>query len=58
MSHSQKDQLSSLCLCMSAQSCPTLRKPMDCGPPVTTVHGIFQAKILEWVVISSSRGSF
>ena len=40
-----------------AQSCPTLCVPMDCSPPGSSVHGIFQARILEWVAISSSRGS-
>ena len=39
------------------QSCPTLRDPMDCSPPGSSVHGISQARILEWVAISSSRGS-
>jgi len=39
------------------QSCPTLWKSMDCSPPGFSVHGIFQARILEWVAISSSRGS-
>ena len=32
--------------------------PMDCGPPGSSVHGISQASILEWVAISSSRGLF
>ena len=31
-----------------AQSCPTLSNPMDCGPPGSSVHGIFQARVLEW----------
>ena len=31
--------------------------PMDCSPPGSSVHGIFQARILEWVAVSSSRGS-
>ena len=31
-----------------AQSCPTLSDPMDCSPPGSSVHGIFQARILEW----------
>ena len=39
------------------QSCPTLCKPMDCSPPGSSVHGIFQARVLEWVAISFSRGS-
>ena len=37
--------------------CPTLCDPMDCSPPSSSVHGIFQASILEWVALSSSRGS-
>ena len=40
-----------------AQSCPTLWDPMDCSLPGFSVHGIFQARILEWVAISFSRGS-
>ena len=35
------------------QSCPTLCNPIDHSPPGSSVHGIFQAKILEWVAISS-----
>ena len=38
-----------------AQSCLTLCDPMDCGSPGSSVHGIFQARILEWVAISFSR---
>ena len=37
--------------------CLTLCDPMDCSPPGSSVHGILQARILEWVVMSSSRGS-
>ena len=40
-----------------AQSCPTLCDPVDCSLPGFSVHGIFQARILEWVTISFSRGS-
>ena len=40
-----------------AQSCPTLCDPMDCCPPDSSVRGILQARILEWVAISFSRGS-
>ena len=46
------------CTCMSAHSYLTLCNPMDCSPPGSSVHGIFQARILEWVAISSSRGFF
>ena len=38
-----------------AQSCPTLHDPMDCSLPGSSVHGIFQARVLEWVEISFSR---
>ena len=40
------------------QSYPTLCNPMDCSPPGSSVHGIFQARILERVAISFSRGIF
>ena len=30
------------------QSCPTLSDPMDCGPPGSSIHGIFQARVMEW----------
>ena len=39
------------------QSCPTLSDPMDCSPPGSSVHGIFQARVLEWGAIPFSRGS-
>ena len=37
-----------------AQSCLTLRDPMDCSLPGSSAHGIFQARVLEWVVIAFS----
>ena len=40
-----------------SQSCPTLYNPVDCSPPGSSVHGILQARGLEWVAISFSRGS-
>ena len=40
-----------------AQSCPTLCDPMDCSLPGSSFHRILQARILEWVAISFSRGS-
>ena len=43
--------------CSVVQSCPTLCNPTDCSPPGSSIHGILQARILEWVVICSSRGS-
>ena len=48
-----------LCACAkSLQSCLTLCNPVDWSPPGSSVHGILQAWILEWVAISFSRGSF
>ena len=47
-----------LCCAQSLQSCPTLWDAMDCSPPGSSVHGILQARILEWVAMLSSRGSF
>ena len=44
--------------CAGTQSRSTLCDPMDWEPPVSSVHGISKAKILEWVAISFSRGSF
>ena len=41
----------------TTQLCPTLCNPVDCSPPGSSVHGILQARILEWVAISFSRGS-
>ena len=46
------------CVCAkSLQSCPAVCSPIDCTPPGYSVRGILQARILEWVAISSSRGS-
>ena len=38
-----------------AQSCLTLSDPMDCSLPGSSVHGVFQARVLEWVAIAFSR---
>ena len=43
------------CLYMLVQLCPTLSNSIDWGLPDSSVHGILQARILEWVAISSSR---
>ena len=37
------------------ESCPTLIDPMDCGPPGSSIHGIFQARVLEWGAIAFSE---
>ena len=39
------------------QSCPTLSDPMDCSPPGSSVHGIFQARVLEWGAIAFFKDS-
>ena len=44
-------------LCLVAQSCMTLCHSMDCSPPGSSVQGVLQARILEWVAMPSSRGS-
>ena len=40
----------------SLQLCPTLSDPLDCSPPGCSVHGIFQARVLEWGAISNIHG--
>ena len=57
LSWAQEPGLWCRCAKLVAQSCPNLCDPMDCSPPGSTVLGIFQARILKWVSISSSRGS-
>ena len=46
-----------VCACLVAQSCLTLWDPMDCNPPGSSVRGILQARILEWIAMPSFRGS-
>ena len=47
-----------VCVCAkSVLTCLTLWDPMDCSPPGSSVHGILQARILEWVAMSFSRQS-
>ena len=46
-----------VCVCSVIQSGPTLCDSMDYSLPGSYVHGIFQARMLEWVAVSSSRGS-
>ena len=40
------------------QSCPTVRNPADCSPPGSSIHGIFQARVLEWAAIAFSKRLF
>ena len=49
--------LSHCCRCLVNMLCPTLCNPMDCSSPGSSVHEISQARTLEWVAISFSRGS-
>ena len=44
-------------MCLITQSCLTLCDPMNCSLPGSSIHGILQARILEWVAMPSSRGS-
>jgi len=53
---SKPNYLNILCV-LVIQSCPTLCNPMDCSLPVFYVHGILQARILEWTAIPFSRRS-
>ena len=46
-----------VCVCLVTHSCLTLCDPLDCNPPGSSVHEIFQARILVWVAISFSRRS-
>ena len=45
------------CCAKSLRSCPILCDPMDCSPPGSSVHGILQARILNWAAMPSSMGS-
>ena len=49
--------ISHCCCSLVTKSCPTRCNPMNCNPPDSFVHGIFQARILQWVAISFSRRS-
>ena len=53
----QKEKIAENTQCVHAQSlqsCPTLSDPMDCSPPGSSIHGIFQARVLEWDAIAFS----
>ena len=55
--HDTESFLFSVCCAKLLQSCPTVCDPTDCSPPGSSVHGILQAGILEWLAMPSSRGS-
>ena len=46
-----------VCVCVSCSVVFDSLRPFDCSPPGSSVHGIFQAEILEWITIPSSRES-
>ena len=46
------ESMAAVAAAKTLQSCPTLSDPMDCGPPGSSVHGIFQARVLEWGAIA------
>ena len=54
---SHPEYLKNSSCCLVAKSCPILWDPMDCSPPDSSIHGILQARIPEWVSILFSRGS-
>ena len=53
---SKVDNAAAATAAKSLQLCPTLCDSMDCSPPGSSVHGIFQARVLEWVAIAFSEG--
>ena len=53
--NSQKVHAAAAAAAKLLQSCPTLCNPRDCSPPGSSIHGILQARILEWVAISFSK---
>ena len=55
--HSQNIIISIVLCAKLLQMCPTFWDPMDYSPPGSSIHGILQVRILEWIAISSSRGS-
>ena len=55
--HTHTHTNSIACVYKSLQSCLTLCDRMNCSPPSSSVHGILQARILEWITVSSSGGS-
>ena len=55
---SEYSELITFAVAALLQSCPTLCNPMDCSLPGSSVHGIFQARVLEWVAIAFSLINF
>ena len=58
INHNRKEyEMNTRVLLLVARWCLTLCDPTDCGPPGSSVHGILQGRILEWIAISFSRES-
>ena len=55
-SHTHSSRPVFVCVLIT-ESGPTLYDPMDCSPPGSSIHGVLQARVLEWVAMPSSRGS-
>ena len=55
--HIRENQVSGFVVALVAKLCPTLCHPMNCSTPGSSVHGILQARILEWVAVPFSKGS-
>ena len=55
LQHRCRDAAAAAAAAKSLQSCPTLCDPIDGSPPGSSIHGIFQARVLEWVVIAFSK---
>ena len=53
--HLVQDRRFTCCCCLVSKSCLTLYNPMDCSPPGSSAHRIFQARIMEWAVIFFCR---
>ena len=53
----RKEKTNGIPVVVVTQSCPTPCDPTDCSPPGSSVHGVLQARILEWIAIPFSRGS-
>ena len=54
----KKKDLIEIHVCSIAQLCLILCDPMDCSPPASSVHGVLQARFLDWAVMPDSKRSF
>ena len=56
--HSQRTYAAAAAAAKLLQSCPILSDPMDCSLPGSAIHGIFQARVLEWGAIAFSKRTY